>query len=789
MDSVLFAMGWCKYNMTFLGVWPEPGKASQTKQRLSNLIFWSSAAIVLLFVNLPIFGHLFVTCTNLDDVIGNLSLNVPTFYAFIKQLFLRYNKKNYKSIPNRDLFQALTLLVRQMLDDWTGPISEAERQAMLKSAKKSHVISILSSLLTYLLLIALATMSIWNNMHQPIELEFEPDMPFPTVFPYNLKNSPVFELTWLGENMGAFVTAICYTCFDTFLAVLILHLCGQLAVLKINLKNLVVATQHDGFVEFYKKLGCIVQRHEELYRYATVVEDYFNLALLVQTVISTAMFCLTIYRLITTMNQYHAVTEIIYLTIHVMYTTIHFFLYCYIGEQLLSESSSITQTAFDCEWYDLPPKKAISLTIIMMRANISFKLTAGKFSPFSLDLFSTVNFNFAIGWNRFNLGLIGVWPDPLQSPGKRGGLSQLRFLTASFFMLSFMCIPQLVNLFFIWGNADMMTENLAIANIPMANAFMKAVTMWRHRKVLKQLVEFFYQDWHASKTSYERTAMLKNASVVRNISIWCMVLTQTVVILYVILRILTNVKLQRNNSTRLMMCTAYFPFDITQSPVFELIYVCQVLSAFSGAVSYTGSDSFVSMLVLHVCGQFQNLRRRLKNLVDDSGGVKTTEDFRNELAQIVKRHEHLNWFVNRIEDSFNIVFLFQIFSCTVQLCFQGFQVFNILINNGDKSPTCQLIFLVIFVTFVLVHLYVYCYVGEMLLVQSTEISFSAYESNWFNVPGKEARSLLFIMCRSTVPLSLTAGKFGVFSLQLFSKIVKTSLGYLSVLLTVTNRKE
>ncbi|XP_032685236.1 odorant receptor 13a-like [Odontomachus brunneus] len=197
------------------------------------------------------------------------------------------------------------------------------------------------------------------------------------------------------------------------------------------------------------------------------------------------------------------------------------------------------------------------------------------------------------------------------------------------------------------------------------------------------------------------------------------------------------------------------------------------------------------MLVLHVCGQFQNLRGRLKNLVDDSGGVKTTEDFRNELTQIVKRHEHLNWFAKRIEDSFNMLFLFQILSCTIQLCFQGFHVFNILINddNGDESPTFQLIFLVIFITFILVHLYIYCYVGEMLLMQSTEISFSAYESNWYNVPGKEARSLLFIMSRSTVPLSLTAGKLGVFSLQLFSKIVKTSLGYLSVLLTVTKRKE
>ncbi|KAM0734635.1 Odorant receptor 13a [Formica fusca] len=223
--------------------------------------------------------------------------------------------------------------------------------------------------------------------------------------------------------------------------------------------------------------------------------------------------------------------------------------------------------------------------------------------------------NFAIGWNRFNLGLVGIWPDPLQN--SKRGLSRCRFLTASFFMLGFMCIPQSVNLVFIWGNADMMTENLATANIPVANAFMKAFTIWHHRKALKLLVDFFYQDWHAPKTSEERTVMLKSAKLVRKISI-------------------------------------------------------------CGTVSYTGSDSFISMLVLHVCSQLQNLRGRLKNLANNPSGVGTVEEFKNELRRIVKRHEHLNWFAKTIEDSFNTVFLIQMLSCTIQLCFQGFHVFRVL---------------------------------------------------------------------------------------------------------------
>ncbi|XP_018393407.1 PREDICTED: odorant receptor 13a-like [Cyphomyrmex costatus] len=382
--------------------------------------------------------------------------------------------------------------------------------------------------------------------------------------------------------------------------------------------------------------------------------------------------------------------------------------------------------------------------------------------------------NFAIGWNRFNLSLVGIWPDPLQSPKQKSGLSRCRFMIASFFMLGFMCIPQSANLLFIWGNVDMMTENLATANIPVANSFMKAFTIWRKRKVLKPLVNFFYQDWYMPKTSEERTIMLKNAKIVRKISIWCTILTQVMVTIYIVLRISTIIRFSPSDPARPMLYTAYFPFDITRSPIFELICVCQILSAYSATVSYTGSDSFISMLVLHVCGQFENLRERLKNLANDPNAVKTSQEFKSKLRQIVMRHEHLNWFAKTIEDSFNMIMLIQMLSCTVQLCFQGFQVFRV---SDTKNR------------FVLAHLYVYCYVGEMLLVQSTEIGFSAYESNWFNVPGKEARNLLFILHRSTAPLCLTAGKFSTFSLQMFSKIVRTSLGYLSVLLTVTERKE
>ncbi|KAL6422768.1 hypothetical protein ACFW04_010758 [Cataglyphis niger] len=212
-----------------------------------------------------------------------------------------------------------------------------------------------------------------------------------------------------------------------------------------------------------------------------------------------------------------------------------------------------------------------------------------------------------------------------------------------------------------------------------------------------------------------------------------------------------------------------YPYNIQKSPNYEITFFIQLSGGIYSAIINCTVDCYISILLLHVCAQLINLGTTLNNLVGELANRSIP-------------------FAKTIEDCFNAVLLIQMLSCTVQLCFQGFHVFRLLINEEEnESSTFQLIFLVTFVGFVLVHLYIYCYVGEMLLVQSTEMGFSAYESNWFNVPGKETRSLLLIMHRSSMPLCLTAGKFSTFSLQMFSKIVRTSLGYLSVLLTVTDR--
>lgn len=167
---------------------------------------------------------------------------------------------------------------------------------------------------------------------------------------------------------------------------------------------------------------------------------------------------------------------------------------------------------------------------------------------------------------------------------------------------------------------------------------------------LNPLLGAFVDDWNRTKNERERSIMLSNARKARTISMLCTVMIQIMTTTYILLRIVMIAQMQRDQieQDRTLICPAYFPYDLRRTTtLFYLTCTGQILAAYSATVSYTGIDSFISMLVLHVCAQISNLRSNLKTLADDRSTKerKTDDNFVKGLALIVKRHEHLNWLV------------------------------------------------------------------------------------------------------------------------------------------------
>ena len=144
--------------------------------------------------------------------------------------------------------------------------------------------------------------------------------------------------------------------------------------------------------------------------------------------------------------------------------------------------------------------------------------------------------------------------------------------------------------------------------------------------------------------------MLRMAKPAKFISVWCSMLSLTMLVAYQTLRIFTICLTDKAsvNQDRLMIYPAYFPFDIRPTSRLLIINSAQLIAGYSDTVAYTTVDTFIAMLIMHICGQFAILKTKLLRLMDNDRHSKGMEEFQKELALIINKHEQLNGWINYV---------------------------------------------------------------------------------------------------------------------------------------------
>lgn len=147
------------------------------------------------------------------------------------------------------------------------------------------------------------------------------------------------------------------------------------------------------------------------------------------------------------------------------------------------------------------------------------------------------------------------------------------------------------------------------------------------------------QDWLKIKTEKERNIMLRRAQTARLITMCGYLIIFCSFILGVILPFLGYSLRYRTNITdsgKLMPLQTYYMYDVNKSPIYEITFVIQSISLLLAGIAYSSTDNFMALLVLHMCGQLENLRARFL-LLDQS-------DFKNSLSYIIQDHKRLTRF-------------------------------------------------------------------------------------------------------------------------------------------------
>ncbi|XP_076376060.1 odorant receptor 83a-like isoform X2 [Megalopta genalis] len=139
-------------------------------------------------------------------------------------------------------------------------------------------------------------------------------------------------------------------------------------------------------------------------------------------------------------------------------------------------------------------------------------------------------------------------------------------------------------------------------------------------------------------------------------------------------------------------------------------------------------------------------------------------------------------YAKTIGESFSEIIFMEITASTFLICLLEYCCLTEWMNSNGIAITTYAIY-IISLTF---NTLIFCYIGEVLTDQCSQIGFASYEVDWYNLPGKNARSFVLLNAISLYPPRLVGGKVTELSLDLFTVILKSSIVYLNLLRTLTS---
>ena len=142
-------------------------------------------------------------------------------------------------------------------------------------------------------------------------------------------------------------------------------------------------------------------------------------------------------------------------------------------------------------------------------------------------------------------------------------------------------------------------------------------------------------DWATVETKTGRKRMVNNASISRKITITCMSLCYSANVAYGLLRLVFT-----KRSDNKLFFRGYFPYDVSISPNFERTLFGQAIAVICATTFYSTVDTFITILILHVCGQLSNLKEDLMKIHSYD-----KNNLHMKLKQIVEKHDYVNRFV------------------------------------------------------------------------------------------------------------------------------------------------
>ncbi|XP_076224486.1 uncharacterized protein LOC143174610 [Nomia melanderi] len=836
VDDINYALGWCRRILRLIGVWSLIEKRTSRLEKLLSFLLRAAILCIQLFFIVPITIYIFDVeqDTNMKIKIAGMPIN--SALSAVKFVYLGLKGTAFRSC------------IEHIENDWRRVRDSQHRDIMLKQISFSRNLLALcfifvysASLSYYTIIPMLAKRQQKGNytgrklMHPGYDRYFD------------VHSSPTFELIYLSNCLTAFFRYTVITAEISLTVIIVTHICAQMQIQILRLQELCDRKDKDSVRE---QLSVIVYDHSEVLRFSRLAREASTGILLIEIFTSVFLLCHVMYAWLMEWNDSNPAamtTYSMYLTSFTFNAFIFCYIGEVLTEQCAQIGYASYEVDWynisgrkgrDFALLNVmslyPPKlsggKIVDLslnmfTIIVKTSVVYLNLLRTVTTFYAIPLLSTqtvksgiedmpvvaevdqLNYprevemsencirdelvnsaknsnyvhdiNHALGWCRRMLRLIGVWSLIQKRTTRLEKVVSFLWRIVILCIQLFFIVP--ITLYICYAEQDT-NMKIKIAGQPINSALsvVKFVYLGLKGTAFRSCIEHMENDWRRVRDPQHRDIMLKQISISRNLIALCIIFVYTAGISYYTVIPLLVKRQQKGNYTGRRLMHPGFDrfFDVHSSPTFELLYSVHCLSAFYRYSVTTAEICLTVTFVTHICGQMQIQMLRLREL------CKRKEEYsaREQLSVIVHDHAEVLRLSRLAKDAFTGILLIEIFNCVFLLCHIEYS--SLMVWN-DRNPVIITTYS-IFITSFTFNAFIFCYIGEILTEQCSEIGFASYEVDWYNIPGRRGRDFALLNVMSLYPPKLSGGKIIELSLNMFSIILKTSVVYLNMLRTVTN---
>ncbi|KNC32434.1 putative odorant receptor 82a [Lucilia cuprina] len=232
-------------------------------------------------------------------------------------------------------------------------------------------------------------------------------------------------------------------------------------------------------------------------------------------------------------------------------------------------------------------------------------------------------------------------------------------------------------------------------------------------------------------------------------------------------------KIRKTNAAWELPMPMRFAFDFETFPGYEFAYIYTGLVTLSVVMYAVATDGLFVSFAINLVSHLKILQKSIEN----NTFLKSDEELHKDLKSYIEYHNLILSLYNELRDIYSPIVFGQFLMTSLQVCVIVYQ----MVTHMDTILV--LIINCTFLTSILLQLFIYCYGGEILKLESLMVGISVQLSNWYNLKPAHRRMLVLLMLRSQREAIIKAGFYEA-SLANFMAILKAAVSYITLIQSI-----